>query len=418
MRTRLLEFDMKTASLNVLSLAIAGAVASSFSSVAVAVEGADITEALTNGKAYADFRLRYEFVDQDNALDNAKGMTLRSRLGYKTGEVSGFSAGIEFEDSRTVLGVDDYNDTNGHNAGENSVIADPETTELDQAYIQYKNDLVTAKAGRQVITMDNHRFVGHVGWRQDRQTFDGYSLKVTPMNNLSLDYAYLEQRNRIFGEEKDIDSKDHLLNASYKTPFGKLTGYAYLLEEDTAAETSYDTYGVRFSGKADVNSDLKALYTLEYATQDAESSGADADADYMNLEAGAVFKGVTAKLGYEVLGSDDGDYGFSTPLATLHKFNGWSDQFLATPDEGLVDMSLTVSGKLAGLKLAAAYHEFEADDASSTVDDLGSELDLLVSKKFTDNYSGGVKYAMYSAGDDGAGKVDTDKAWLWVSAKF
>ena len=167
-------------------------------------------------------------MDQDNALDNAKGMTLRSRLGYKTGEGSGFSAGIEFEDSRTVLGVDDYNDTNGHNAGENSVIADPETTELDQAYIQYKNDLVTAKAGRQVITMDNHRFVGHVGWRQDRQTFDGYSLNVTPMKNLSLDYAYLEQRNRIFGEEKDIDSKDQLLNASYKKQYGKITGYAYL----------------------------------------------------------------------------------------------------------------------------------------------------------------------------------------------
>ncbi|GAA3938563.1 alginate export family protein [Litoribacillus peritrichatus] len=414
---------MKTASLNVLSLAIAGAVASSFSSAAFAVDGAEITEALTNGKAYADFRLRYEFVDQDNDLDNAKGMTLRSRLGYKTGEVSGFSAGIEFEDSRVVAGLDDYSDANGHHAGEKSVIADPETTELDQAYLQYKNDMVTAKVGRQVITMDNHRFVGHVGWRQDRQTFDGYSLKVTPMKNLSLDYAYLEQRNRIFGEDADLDSKDHLINASYQTPFGKVTGYAYLLEEDNRDETSVDTYGVRFSGKTDVSSDLKALYTLEYATQDFEKEGAaDADADYMNLEAGAVFNGVTAKLGYEVLGSDDSNYGFSTPLATLHKFNGWADQFLGTPNEGLVDMSVTVSGKLAGLKLAAVYHEFEADDSSDNTDDLGSELDLLVSKKFSDNYSAGVKYAMYSAEDDanngGKKLVDTDKAWLWVSAKF
>ncbi len=403
--------------INVLSLAVAAAIVAPIGTASANV-GEEITTALKEGTAYGDFRLRYEFVDQDNALDNAKGMTLRSRLGYKTGDVSGFSAGIEFEDSRVVAGIDDYNDTNGHNAGEHSVIADPETTELDQAYLQYKNDLVTAKVGRQVITMDNHRFVGHVGWRQDRQTFDGYSLKFTPMKNLSMDYAYLEQRNRIFGEEKDIDSKDHLINVGYKTPFGKATAYAYLLEVDQSADNGLDTYGIRFSGKTDVSSDLKALYTLEYATQDNESGGTDYDADYMNLEAGAVFKGVTAKLGYEVLGSDDGNYGFSTPLATLHKFNGWSDQFLGTPAQGLVDMSLTVSGKLAGLKLVAAYHEFEADDSTSDIDDLGSELDLLVAKKFTENYSAGVKYAMYSAGDSAAGKVDTDKAWLWVSAKF
>jgi hypothetical protein len=35
---------------------------------------------------------------------------------------------------------------------------------------------LSGKIGRQVITMDNHRFVGHVGWRQDRQTFDALTL--------------------------------------------------------------------------------------------------------------------------------------------------------------------------------------------------------------------------------------------------
>lgn len=397
--------------LRLLTAAIATAVsATSFA----AEEASSLTDAFTKGKAYGDFRLRYEHVDQDvDGLDKGKGMTLRSRLGYKTGTISGFSAGIEFEDSRVVAGIDDYNDTNGHNAGENAVIADPETTELDQAYIQYSNDIVTAKVGRQVITMDNHRFVGHVGWRQDRQTFDAASLKVTPIKDLTLQYAYLDQRNRIFGEEKDVDSKDHLINASYKTPFGKASAYAYLLEEDTSATNGIDTYGVRFSGKAPVNDDLKVLYTAEYATQ--ENDANDKEADYMNFEAGATFKGVTAKAGYEVLGSDDGEYGFATPLATLHKFNGWADQFLGTPAQGLVDMSLTVSGKVAGVKLVAAYHEFEADESTSGVDDLGSEIDFLVAKKFSDTYSGGFKYAAYSKGDI---KTDVDKAWLWVSAKF
>ncbi len=421
-----LEFDMKKASLrvresktrglNLLGLAVAAAVAGQVTTVSADL-GSEITEALKGGTAYGDFRLRYEMVDQDNDLKDADALTLRSRLGYKTGDVRGFSGVIEFEDSRNVAGMDDYNNTQGKNT-EYSVIADPETTELDQGYLQYKNEYVTTKFGRQVLTLDNHRFVGHVGWRQDRQTFDAVSLNATPIKDLSIQYAFLDQRNRILAEEAEVNSKDHLLNVGYQTPFGKLSAYAYLLEVDVDTDNALDTYGLRFAGKAKISSDLSALYTAEYATQDAEAGDAEADADYLNLEAGAEFKGVTAKLGYEVLGSDDGEYGFSTPLATLHKFNGWADQFLATPEQGLVDMSVTVSGALAGVKLAAVYHEFEADEESNGVDDLGSELDLSVTKKFSENYSGGIKYAMYSAGDSEAGKVDTDKGWLWVSAKF
>jgi len=33
-------------------------------------------------------------------------------------------------------------------------------------------------------------------------------------------------------------------------------------------------------------------------------------------------------------------------------------------------------------------------------------------------YSAGIKYAAYSAGDVGAGKVDTDKLWVWLGLKF
>ena len=43
-------------------------------------------------------------------LQDAEALTLRSRLGYVTGKFSGFSGLIEFEDSRVVGGIDDYND--------------------------------------------------------------------------------------------------------------------------------------------------------------------------------------------------------------------------------------------------------------------------------------------------------------------
>lgn len=400
---------MKKGTKTTLSLLIAAIFGSSLA------QANSITDALTSGKAKVDLRLRYEAVDQDNALQDASALTLRSRIGYTTGSVNGFSAVIEMEDNRIVLGEGDYTvGPSGYNLGEYSVIADPEFTELEQGFLQYKNKTVTAKIGRQVIALDNHRFVGHVGWRQDRQTFDAFSIKTTPMKNLSLTYAYIDQRNRIFGEDADLDAKDHLFNGAYKTKYGTLGVYGYLLEVDNDTDNALDTYGFRFNG-ATKSGDLKWIYGLEYATQSSETATTDFDADYLFLEAGAVFNGITAKLAYEVLGSDDGNYGFSTPLATLHKFNGWADQFLGTPAQGLVDTSFTLAGKLAGGKWSVIYHDFEADDASATVDDLGSEIDLSYAKKFGKHYSAGIKYAAYS-GD--SGKVDADKVWVWFGASF
>lgn len=374
-----------------------------------------VADAFTQGSVNVDLNLRYEGVEQDNALKDADALTLRTRLTFSTAEYYGLKTVVEFEDSRNVAGISDYNDAIGNNS-EYSVIADPETTELDQAFLQYSNTGFTAKVGRQVIALDNMRYVGHVGWRQDRQTFDAVTMQYA-INDFTADYGYIYKRNRIFAEVKDIDSKDHILNASYNLGLGKLSAYGYLLEEDKAIENSIDTYGIRFAGAKDFDA-IKLLYTAEYATQDSDSVAQSFSADYMLGEIGVGVSGLTFKLGYEVLGSDNGQYGFSTPLATLHGFNGWSDQFLATPKEGLADMYASVGGGLAGGSWAVIYHEFEADDSSVTVNDLGSEIDAVFSMPIQTNYTIGVKYAAYSAGDAGAGKVDTDKIWLWANAKF
>ncbi len=380
-----------------------------------AEESTSVAEAFAAGKTTLDFRLRYENVTQDNALKDADALTLRTMLNYSSGNYQGFSTTVELEDTRIVLGQGDYTvGPTGYNPGEYSVIGDPEHTELDQGYVQYAAKGLTVKAGRQVITMDNHRFVGHVGWRQDKQTFDGVSVKYVPMQEVTLNYAYLTQRNRIFAEAADFDSKDHLLNASYKTPYGTLTGYGYLLEIDNETDNSLDTWGVRFAGATEL-SGTKVLYEAEFATQSSETATTDFDADYLNLSIGAVVSGITAKLGYESLGSDNGSYGFSTPLATLHKFNGWADMFLSTPASGLVDTSVSVSGSLLEGSWMVVYHAFDADEKTATLDDLGSEVDVQYTKALGKNYSVGLKYAAYS-GD--SGYVDTDKAWLWFGAKF
>ena len=365
------------------------------------------------GNFFGDFRLRYEAVNQDNALRDADALTLRSRLGYKSPTWDGFSALIEVEDSTSL--IDDFSvPPAGVRTGQYSVIADPEVTEIDQAFVQYSNAVVTAKLGRQAFTLDGHRFVGHVGWRQDRQTFDGLVVSAKPSESWTMTAAYINKRNRIFAEEADINSEDIILNTAYQTKLGKLVGYGYLLEQDDNASSELDTYGVSLSGAKPLT-DTKILYEVEYATQD--KAGAF-DTDYIKLEGGVVYAGLTTKLGMEILGSDGGQTGFATPLATLHKFNGWSDQFLATPNAGLEDLYFSVAGALAGGQWLAVYHDFSADVALEGNRDLGDELNLQYTRGINKYFSAGIKFSAYSAGNSVFGKVDTDKLWLWAGAKF
>lgn len=396
--------------------ALTSAMLACFSAPSTAQSWHDV---LSEASAWADLNLRYESVDQDNALDDASALTLRTRLGFKSGTLNGFSFTAEVEDSRIVMGQGDYTvGPTGYNLGEYSVIADPETTEVDQAFIQYKNEKLTLKGGRQVIALDNHRFVGHVGWRQDRQTFDGVTATYALNEKVNFFYGYLTQRNRIFAEAADFDSKDHLFNASFKTAVGKFTAYGYLLEIDNDTDNALDTYGIRYNGSMKGET-VNWAYGAEFATQSSESGSGDTatdyDASYINANLAATFSGITAKIDYELLGSDDGAYGFATPLATLHKFNGWTDQFLGTPAQGLQDITFSVSGKLAGGKWLLAYHDFSADEATAEVDDLGSEINVQYVTKVIDNVTLAVKYGSYSAGDT---KVDANKLWMWASTRF
>ena len=364
-------------------------------------------------KFKADFRLRSESISQDNALADADALTLRSTFSVKSKEVNGWSGFVELEDVRSVLGVDDFNNAVGENAGVFSVIADPDTTELDQAYVQYRSDTFTAKLGRQVITFDDHRFVGHVAWRQDKQTFDAATVAFSPTKELRVTAAYVTQRNRIFGEERDQDSNDILVNASYQSPIGKITAYSILLDQDDV-NNKLDTYGLALRGSKPAG-DYKLSYLVELATQSSETDAGEFDANLFKVEGGISFSKITAKLGYESLGSDNGNFGFSTPLATLHKFNGWTDQFLDTPSVGLKDLYVSLNGKVFGGGWLVRYHDFTADEASATLDNLGSEVELQYTKKFERGFYAGLKAAFYSADDF---NVDEDAFWLWVGKSF
>lgn len=374
----------------------------------------DFTGALIGGKPTADLRLRYESVDQANALKDANAATLRLRLGYETGQYRGFGALVEAE-TVTALGGESYNSTvNGETAY--SIVADPEATEINQAYLSYAGLAdTTLKHGRQRIILDNHRFIGNVGWRQNEQTFDAFTLTNASLPQTNITAGYIYNVNRVFSDKSpqgDFKMNSPIFNVSYKGwSLGEVVGYGYLLDFTDLAASSTQTYGLRLKGSAPLGG-AKALYTAEYATQrDYSDNPRNYNLKYYLVEGGVDLSNAVFKLGYEVLGGN-GTVAFQTPLATLHAMNGWADQFLVTPGAGLKDAYLSATTTVLGTRLEAIYHDFRADNNSTRY---GTEWDLQAVKAIDKTYAVGAKYARYDAKDF---SVDTDKFWLWAEAKF
>lgn len=411
-------------------------------------ELSDLREAISFGKVTGAARYRYENVDQSNLTHEANASTLRVALGYESKSYHGVSGFIQFEGVFGLNGDDHYrNAENGLTTF--PLVADTPTVEMNQAYGQYicpKDSWKTAvRWGRQEVLLGNQRLVGNVAWRQDQQTFDGGSVTSTPYNSdgtsLMLGYNYIYRVNRIFPDDSQVnpfqgrlDMETHVGQALVKVDgIGQLHLYGLFLDYSDGyaapvTNNSSATIGARASGTIRATDDVAVLYGAEYASQsDYGSNTNDYSKAYYQAEIGAAAFGFTAKYGYNVLEGESATEKFTTPLATGHAFNGWCDQFLNTPNNGLEAHLLSlayVPPILKGLTLTVNYYIFNAENTS---DHIGDELDLQAEYKVA-SFPGllvGVKYADFD-GDEIAGNIvgttagaeELTKFWLYTQYAF
>jgi len=78
--------------LNLLTVITSALILAVASSSAFAADS--VYEALSSGKATGNFNFRYEGVSQDNTVKDANAFTLRTRLGYTTSELKGWSVSL------------------------------------------------------------------------------------------------------------------------------------------------------------------------------------------------------------------------------------------------------------------------------------------------------------------------------------
>lgn len=401
-----------------------------------------IPDALAKGKVNADVRARYEQANEEGVhaiTKNSYAPTIHTRVGFTTAPLYGFQAMVEGVNIAAIGPEANYNAAGSNHQGDRPVVADPNLTRVDQAWVGYSyENWIKAKVGQQPINLDNQRFIGDVGWRQNMQTFDAVSVGSEPFKNFDLYYSYIWDVHRVFGDvnglpaaNTDFDSDSHLVNLSYSGwKYGRFVGYTYLLglKNAAGAANSSATYGGYFAGSAPVNDRIKFDYRAEFAWQtDYGDSTLKYGTEYYNLEGGLSVKPFAFGAGYEDLGSGantgagGGRASFRTPLATLHAFNGWDDVFLTTPADGLQDFYAYAQVTLPEqIPVRFVFHKYDADYGGGNY---GQEYDVVASKKFGKYWTVMANYAYYQGEDSAApslaaANVNIQKVWVSVEFKF
>ena len=428
-------------------------------------------DSVKDGKPMTSFRFRYETVDQDafqangvDKLDTANSLTLRSLVGWQTAPYKNFSFAAQITDVHEF--VSNNNDRRGNLSepgnGNYPNVVDPSFTDINQVYVDWTGIKNTKlRLGRQVLNLDNVRFIGDIAFRQNTQVFDGISVTNKSLPNTEIVAAHFEQVRQINTQlrQGNID----ILNGKYRiSPSESLVGYGYFVDvanlsqngqslagpnapsaapsggnglgpsqdlvKTATTDASSKTIGIRLDGARAINADWKGLYTAEFAKQ-TDFAGGDKriDAHYFKVGGGAAYAGWSARIDHEVLSSNDGKYAFQTPLGTNHLFQGWSDHFLATPKQGIEDTFITVAGNIEKVKVYAEYHVFKSDEKYASVNgtfgnDYGTEFDASLAYVVNKNLSTKFEYAKFNEQDIYGGKLSParkgDKEIIWLTAMY
>ena len=386
--------------------------------------------ALTSGTPLIDLRLRFEDVAQPNKPRRAYATTLRARLGYQTGEILGFSALAEADLIGHAWGEHFNNTLNGHAAF--PVIADPDMAALNRLQLDYAAALTDDAAaanrpdlhihlGRQRIIFGDARFIGNAGWRQHEQTYDAVAVVDSSLPATALSYAYIGQVNRIFGPNSPMgrfNGDTHLFNAVYSgfLPVLNIEAYDYLLDFRQAPLLSTGTYGARVESLLNLFPDIAAQLNAAYARQ--SNYGPNPlrfNLGYYLGEAGLAYAGLSETLGYEVL-EGNGAIGFSTPLASLHGFQGWAESFLTDPPNGIRDLyartryAFPVPLVSSTIAATLVYHDFRAEHVNTGY---GDEWDASLEAALAKGFMLGTAYA------DFKGRAAfPDKSVFWIYSGY
>lgn len=372
------------------------------------------SESLLPEGLVVDLRYRSAHIDQAGFAAPANANTLRVTLGCLWQIFPHWSA---YAEGTRVSGLFDDNYNSGAN-GKSHLPAegDPPSSEISAAWLGFDDGALKARLGRQYLNIDNQRFFTSGLWRQNPQSFDALNTSWALASGTTLQYVHLDKALRSVGHDypdptQSVWSLDaNLFHVDQKLPLGTLTGYDYLVENDTTAKYSWRTAGIRWTGAQDVFGG-KLGWTGEGARQDSWRNNPQTyRANYHLFELSIALPQATFRWGDESLGGD-GKYAFSAPYGSSHGFDGWTSQFKNTPPNGLEDRYVGVSGKISTqLAWGVVAHNFFAARVSQRY---GSEVNTMLTYALRRDFSVQMEYATYHRNTFGSSERE-----LWLTLEY
>lgn len=395
------------------------------------------------------YRVRGEYRENavdfnDDAADTAASMTQRVRLTANAEAAEDTTVKITLQDTRTF----------GQN-GPGSLLTDTtgtagpdtfpnNTLDLHEAYLNVEKIFgspIDFRIGRQELAYGDERLIGAFNWNNNGRAFDGTKFSYK-QDGINVDLFHMTIANDASAATND----DTRLTGVYATlgqliPNNTLDLYAINQNGNNSTSLNFYTVGVRVKGAAaGLDYTLEVPYQFgEVTTTGSTTFGANAG-DY-DLSAWAL----AAKVGYTIPGApmnirigaeynyatgddnaNDGDIDtFQVLYPTNHAHFGIGDFTPATNQwSNIQAWSVNASADITEkIRLYVAYWSYSlAEENAAGDDDLGSEIDLIASYKYSNNVSleAGVSRFMPDDATVGSGNPDdaADWAYLQITANF
>lgn len=266
-------------------------------------------------------------------------------------------------------------------------------TFISEAWGQYYfTDNLSVKAGRQIISYDNQRFLGGLEWAQQGRRHDALLFifdKAESKTKFHLGFAYNQDDDRAEPTLLQGDgARFYSVGGNYKS-----MQYGWFHKDFESAKLSLLAFNAGYQN-ADSTVSFKQTFGVigskkiggltlggDVYYQTGEFGGNNVNALLAGVYATVKTPATPVTIGYEYIsGKDDDDTStditnFSPDFGTNHAHNGLMDYFFVGPangNVGVADIYLKTKFKLGKGALLAHAHEFLT--GSKQLDETGGEL--------------------------------------------
>ena len=385
----------------------------------------ELTESIGNGRLLLELRPRYALITETIKPESTDVWTLRTTVGWQTAPYRDIrlTAQLIYTD---ILGPARLNtDPAKFFSSEYPLLPDPAYRGINQLFADYSGLPATRlRLGRQILRIDDQRFISDVDFRQTPQVFDGVTVINNSLPETEIQLGeYRRIRTTLGGTNK---LRLHVLHGAWNPlPDHTLAAYGYWQDQAaTGSQTGFANnaqriVGTHAEGGFALSEALRVMYYLAYARQNRIGDGdARIKANYNRIGMGLLSTGASTwgtRFDHEVKGSNGGIYGFQTPLTDYYAFNGQALQYTSTPPQGLRDTWLTVRAQNEHLGVSMEAHRFRTDFGGLT---LGHEFDATLTYALTRNLLLKLQHAQFRAGDGAPRRNDVDKTWFAITYTY